>query len=190
MKDQSILKAIMDGGSATIYACDNTAVNKCLNVSNGPISIDPNDALNARVNAMLQDIENKYTNDQPLTPEEKGFLNSTDIPVLKFIQVSLESGNRINTQNYAQMISQDLLCKYLEGIIDLIRQSLSYSSHFGSSQRKIMNGLARANISVANMKSNIYTKIQAQTALIKQSIQYQKMIMGSLSSRFETGSTG
>src|SRR3990167_5306911 len=73
MKDQSILKAIMDGGSATIYACDNTAVNKCLNVSNGPISIDPNDALNARVNAMLQDIENKYTNDQPLTPEEKGF---------------------------------------------------------------------------------------------------------------------
>ena len=88
------------------------------------------------------------------------------------------------------MISQDLLCKYLEGIISLVRQSLTYSSHFGSTQKEIMNGLARASIAVQNMKSNIYTKIQSETALIQQSIQYQKMIMGSLSSRFETGNTG
>lgn len=188
--DQNILKAIMDGGTASIYACDNTAPDKCLNISSSSLSIDPSDALTARVNSMLLDIENKYAQDQPLTAEEEGFLNSTSIPVLKFIQVSLESGNEINTQNYAQMISQDLLCKYLEGIIKLIQQSLTYSSHFGSSQKQIMDGLAKASISVQNMKSNIYTKIQSETALIQQSIQYQKMIMGSLSSRFETGSTG
>lgn len=188
--DRGILKALMDGGSATVYACDNIAVNKCLNLTNTSISIAPTDALTSRVNALLLDIESKYQNDQPLTEEEKGFLNSTDIPVLKFIQVSLESGNEINTQNYAQMIAQDLLCQYLDGIIKLIKQSLSYSSHFGSSQKQIMNGLSKASIQVENMKSSVYTKIEAETALVKQSIQYQKMIMGSLSSRFETGATG
>ncbi|MCX7124229.1 MAG: hypothetical protein NTU49_00455 [Gammaproteobacteria bacterium] len=85
------------------------------------------------------------------------------------------------------MIAQDLLCKYLEGIISLIRQSLTYSSHFGSSQKQVMNGLARASIQVQNMKSNIYEKIESETALVNQSIEYQKMIMGSLSSRFQTG---
>ena len=53
-----------------------------------------------------------------------------------------------------------------------------------------MNGLSKASIQVENMKSSVYTKIEAETALVKQSIQYQKMIMGSLSSRFETGASG
>ena len=188
IKNKDILKALMDGGSATVYACDNTAPDKCLNLSTTSISIDPTDALTSRVNNLLMDIESKYVNDQPLTDEEKGFLNSTSIPILKFIQVSLESSNEINTQNYAQMIAQDLLCKYLEGIISLIKQSLTYSSHFGSSQEQIMNGLASASVQVQNMKSNVYSKIESQTALINQSIEYQKMIMGSLSSRFQTGS--
>lgn len=188
IKNKDILKALMNGGSATVYACDNTAPDKCLTLSTTSISIDPSAALTSRVNNLLTDIESRYTTDQPLTPEEEGFLNSTSIPVLKFIQVSLESSNEINTQNYAQMIAQDLLCKYLEGIISLVKQSLTYSSHFGASQKQIMNGLAKASIHVQEMKTDVYTKIESQTALINQSIEYQKMIMGSLSSRFQTGS--
>ncbi len=188
IKNADILKALMNGGSTTIYACDNIAPDKCLKVKYpSQISINPSDALTARVNLLLNDIENKYENDQPITDEEKGFLNSTSIPVLTFIQVSLESGNEINTENYAQMIAQDLLCKYLEGIISLVKESLSTSSDFGSSQKEMMNGLAKASAQIQEMKSNIYEKIQSETALINQSIQYQKMIMGSLSSRFQTG---
>lgn len=188
--NNDILKSLMNGGNATIYACDSVAVNQCLHLSTQSMSIDPSNALTAKVNALLLDIENKYVNDQPLTLEEKGFLNSTSIPVLKFIEVSLESGNEINTQNDAQMIAQDLLCQYLEGIIDLVKQSLSYSSHFGFAQKKIMDGLAKAASQVQEMKSDIYQKIQAQTALINQSIEYQRMIMGSLSSRFQIGKKG
>jgi len=187
IKNKDIFKALMDGGSAVVYACDNTAKDKCLALSTTSISIDPSAALTSRVNNLLMDIENKYVADLALTDEEKGFLNSTSIPVLKFIQVSLESGNEINTQNYAQMIAQDLLCKYLEGIIGLIKQSLTYSSDFGSSQKQVMDGLAHASAEIQEMKSNIYEKIESETALINQSVQYQKMIMGSLSSRFQTG---
>src|SRR3990167_1972345 len=185
--NRDILTALMNGGSSNIYSCDSVAINQCLHVSTQSMSIDPSNALTARVNTLLMDIESKYVNDQPLTDEEEGFLNSTSIPVLKFIEVSLESGNEIDTQNYAQMIAQDLLCQYLEGIIELTKQSLSYSSHFGSAQKKVMDGLAKASNQVQEIKSDIYQKIQAQTALINQSIEYQRMIMGSLSSRFQTG---
>ena len=187
IKNKDILKALMDGGRAVVYNCDNTAKDKCLSLSTTSISIDPSAALTSRVNTLLMDIESKYVADEALTDEEKGFLNSTSIPVLKFIQVSLESGNEINTQNYAQMIAQDLLCKYLESIIALTKQSLTYASDFGSSQKQVMDGLARASSEIQEMKSNIYEKIESETALINQSIQYQKMIMGSLSSRFQTG---
>lgn len=188
IKDQSIISALMNGGSATIYTCDNPSADQCLSLNKESISIDPQDGLTAHIDQILQGIQDKYVNDESLTDDEKGFLNSTSLPVLKFIQVSLESGNQINTRNYAQIIAQDLLVKYLEGVITVVKNSMMYS-HFGSAQKSMMNSLEKAEQQVDNMKNNVYKKVQAETALINQAITYQKMIMGNLSSQFHTGIT-
>lgn len=188
IKDQSIIAALMNGGSATIYTCDNTAADQCLSLNRDSITIDPQDGLTAHIDQILQGIQNKYLNDEPLSDAEKGFLNSTSLPILKFIQVSLESGNQINTRNYAEIIAQDLLTKYLESVITVVKNSLMYS-HFGSAQKAMMNSLIDAQNQVDSMKIGVYKKVQAETALINQAITYQKMIMGNLSSRFQTGIT-
>ncbi len=181
--DGSVLNALMNGGQATVYVCSDTK--DCLNISTDGITIDPNSALTYRINQMLLDIASRYAQDQPMSPEEIGFVNSISIPVVKFIQVSLESGNQIDTNQYAQIVAQDLLSQYLQGIINLVQESLS-NSQFDDAKKEIDKNLAVATRQVQQMDTNVYQYVVAQTALIQQSMQYQQMVMGSMSSQFQS----
>ena len=192
IKNQGILEELLTGSTGNlgstpkIYTCtDIGSQSKCLDIARTTFSITPSDALQSQVNQILLDIEASYKNDTALTKIEKGFIDSTSIPVAKFIQISLESGNSINTQDYAQIISQEILAKYLDGVIQLMREDLMYS-HFTSSMKAIMNSLAQANVVVENLKSTVTQKIQALTELLQQSEAFQKMIVGSLSGQFKT----
>jgi conjugative transfer pilus assembly protein TraH len=182
--NSDLMNALMNGGHTTIYQCRDTEKKRCLDVDTGEVTISPSSALVYRVNHLLLNIESRYQADLPLTKEEQGFLAKTSLPVLKFIQVSLESGNSFNTQNYAQLIAQELLNNYLEGIIQLVQQSLS-SAQYGDVLKRIENNLAKAMQVISQRKTNAFKKIQAETALIKESLAFQKEVAGQLSSKLQ-----
>jgi conjugative transfer pilus assembly protein TraH len=184
IRNNDLMNALMNGGHTTIYQCRDTGKSQCLNIDTGQVTISPSNALVYRVNQLLLNIESRYKADRVLTKEEKGFLAKTSLPVLKFMQVALESGNSFNTQDYAQLIAQELLNNYLEGIIQLVQQSLS-SAQYGDVLKRIENNLAKAMQVIEQRKTNAFKKIQAETALIKESLAFQKEVAGQLSSKLQ-----
>lgn len=73
--DRSLLTAMMSGGSAKVYVCDNQ--NKCLSPTLNNVTISADKSLIKMVQDMLTSIENKAITDTPLTEKEKQFINST-----------------------------------------------------------------------------------------------------------------
>ena len=190
IKNRGILQELLSGKTTSgtppkIYTCtDPGSQSKCLDIAETPMNIDPKNALQYQVEQILISLKASFVSDNALNKEEQGFLNSTSIPVLKFIEVSLESGNQINLLQYSQIIAQDILAKYLDSIIQKVKQDMLYT-HFTQAAKQIMNSLAQASIEVQNLKTTVAQKIQALTALIQQSVAYQKMVMGALSDQFK-----
>ena len=82
--DQDLIKAMMEGGTAKIYHCNDS--DKCLKVvADATVTITANKALKNQIRALLSSIQNKAVADEKLTEQEKGFISSTTIPVFKYL---------------------------------------------------------------------------------------------------------
>ncbi|TMR11400.1 alpha/beta fold hydrolase [Escherichia coli] len=84
--DRSIIRAMMEGGTAKIYHCNDS--DKCLKVvADTPVTISRDNALKSQITKLLASIQNKAVSDTPLDDKEKGFISSTTIPVFKYLVV-------------------------------------------------------------------------------------------------------
>ncbi|WP_281963273.1 conjugal transfer protein TraH, partial [Escherichia coli] len=82
--DRSIIRAMMEGGTAKIYHCNDS--DKCLKVvADTPVTISRDNALKSQITKLLASIQNKAVSDTPLDDKEKGFISSTTIPVFKYL---------------------------------------------------------------------------------------------------------
>ncbi len=82
--DRDILRAIMEGGTAKIYHCNDS--DKCLKVvADANVTIARDKALKSQITKLLTSIQNKAVSDTPLDAREQGFISSTTIPVFKYL---------------------------------------------------------------------------------------------------------
>ncbi|EFH4353103.1 F-type conjugal transfer protein TraH [Escherichia coli] len=82
--DRSIIRAMMEGGTAKIYHCNDS--DKCLKVvADTPVTISRDNAQKSQITKLLASIQNKAVSDTPLDDKEKGFISSTTIPVFKYL---------------------------------------------------------------------------------------------------------
>ncbi len=76
--DRDILRAIMEGGTAKIYHCNDS--DKCLKVvADANVTIARDKALKSQITKLLTSIQNKAVSDTPLDAREQGFISSTTI---------------------------------------------------------------------------------------------------------------
>ncbi len=121
---QDIIKALLYGGQAKIYACDET--NKCLNPTITTINVTPGHALVSQVTQMIRTLNTDVAMDSgPLTTAVRGFLEMTPIPVLKYITNSLALGKAINPNEFSDIIAVSLLNQYLSENIQIVQEALS-----------------------------------------------------------------
>ncbi|HDX4877202.1 TPA: conjugal transfer protein TraH, partial [Escherichia coli] len=82
--DRDILRAIMEGGTAKVYHCNDS--DKCLKVvADANVTIARDKALKSQITKLLTSIQNKAVSDTPLDDREKGFISSTTVPVFKYL---------------------------------------------------------------------------------------------------------
>src|SRR5690606_22581501 len=64
---------------------------------------------------------------QDLSPEEKAFVNSTMIPILKImaVEMAFKQGSPINISSYQEAIAYDILLQYLDEIMELVWTSIT-----------------------------------------------------------------
>ncbi len=60
-----MMKALLHGDTASIYVCDDTSTDGCLNPSIQSLTITPENSLEGQVSALLNDMVNKIYADEP-----------------------------------------------------------------------------------------------------------------------------
>ncbi len=125
--DTALISALIKGNTpAKIYKCDNASEDKCLNPTLQSITLPQKSALDTKVQTLLLSISDKVRTDTALSEEEKGFVNSTMIPVLKIIAVDAAfkaGGSPLNLNMYSEAIAHDILLQYLDEIMSIVWES-------------------------------------------------------------------
>lgn len=188
LDDRSLIKALLHGGKAPILACDNTGADQCLNIKNDTISIDQNRALDKQVHQMIVGLINAVQSDSGITDQQKGFVNATSIPVMKYITVasSLKMGQGlVDINQYADVIAEDILAQYLKEALEVAKASLQEAGQFPAGiQQQLQQNIETAQAQVDHMQQGAFQKIQNTMGLVRNIAFLQKQVSGALSSQF------
>lgn len=187
--DQSLLKALLHGGQAHIYRCDDTSPDGCLNPTVQTAMISQTDALAEQVKNLLNDMVDKIIADQPLTQEEIGLLNATRLPVYKMLNVQVAfSGNKsiLDIASYSDLIATDILFQYLDENLSLIRTSSASLQYPDSVMAQFMQNIHQARQSVSEAEQSAYAQVATAAQLIQQTQTLEQMLAGSLSAQLNS----
>lgn len=181
-ENSTLVQVLLKGGDAQIYGCDEFT--HCLNLHPQNINIGITQALEARVAALITSIQQKVEQDQTLTQAEQGFLASTQLPILKFITVSLESGTNLTSTDYIGLISEDILSQYLSDAMNTLEFALATSTY--TEQRdQIEKGLSQARDALNRMRGSVESRTQAMNAYVAEFERQEAQVVGRLSNRLK-----
>lgn len=183
--NEDIIKAMMNGGSAKIYACDTTSL--CLNPSIRPVSISEANALSGQVKAMLTSIQNKAISDSPLTEKEKGFISSTSVPVLKYL-IDPQSLGVANSLLYqlSDYICYDILMQYLQELIQQARIMLGSSNYPEPAIEQLHQSLNQSSQNIAVLQSRVQINQSALMVVDRQMSYMRQQLSSRLLERYQS----
>ena len=121
-------------------------------------------ALHGRVQKLLLSISDNVREDKPLSPEQKAFVNSTMIPVLKIIAVESAfkgGGAPLNIANFSEAIAHDILLQYLDEVMAVVWESVTQLNNSQINDHQIESFRA----GIAQSRKVLFTK---RTALFEQ----------------------
>ncbi|HDL7680682.1 MULTISPECIES: conjugal transfer pilus assembly protein TraH [Yersinia] len=158
--DRTLLSAMMNGGTAKVYVCDNG--NKCLSPSMNNVTISEDKSLVKLVENTLKSIENKVITDEPLTENEKQFINSTSVPILSWIidQSSLSVSQTLFAQ-LTDYIACDIYLQYLEAVMKVVNGSLATKDYPGANMKELKSGLSDARQALNSLRMEVQIKEDA-----------------------------
>lgn len=115
---------LMRGGTAKVYGCDESDL--CLGPVVTSLTISESNALVTLVKNLMLSMQNKLVDDTALTDQEKGFVNTTSVPVLKYLTNAQSMGmSATYLLQVSDFIAQDLMIQYLQELVKQASLSLA-----------------------------------------------------------------
>ncbi|MDV7024436.1 MULTISPECIES: conjugal transfer pilus assembly protein TraH [Atlantibacter] len=149
--NRDLLKVLMRGGTAKVYGCDEATL--CLAPVPVNMSIAESAALVNKVKTLMLSMQNKLTEDSALTDEEKGFVNTTSVPVLKYLTNAQSMGmSATYLLQVSDFIAQDLMIQYLQELVKQASLSLAGKNFPEEAAAKLRDNVVHAQGLLADMK--------------------------------------
>ncbi|MED9767948.1 conjugal transfer protein TraH, partial [Escherichia marmotae] len=145
------------------------------------VTVSQNNSLNQRVQNMIKNISDKLVSDDPLTSQEKGFIESTSVPILRY----LVDPQMLNISTFypslSDYIAYDILLQYLNELLSQARVQAG-SKNFPEEQMKML----RENFSEASrqleglqaqvdVKANTLMELEQRMGYLRQQVSTQLM---------------
>lgn len=149
--NRDLINVLMRGGTARVYGCDEASL--CLAPVVTDLTISSEAALVAQVKKIMLNLQNKLAADVPMSPTEKGFVNTTSVPVLKYLTnaQSLGQGSTYLMQ-VSDFIAQDLMIQYLQELIKQAGLSLSAKNFPEEAATRLRDNILHAQGLLSDMK--------------------------------------
>jgi conjugative transfer pilus assembly protein TraH len=183
--DQSILHALMDGGTARIYHCNDSE--KCLKVvADSPVTISPERALKGQILEMLISIKSKARDDAPLTEKEKGLISSTHVPLLTYLvdPLMLNVDNSL-VYSLADYIGYGIMLQYLQELMSGARAMLAVGNYPQSTVDVINHNFTQANQLLAAEQSRVQTQTDALLVVDQQMRVMRQQVSARMLTRYQ-----
>ncbi|MEB7891786.1 conjugal transfer protein TraH [Hafnia alvei] len=183
--DRDLVKAMMDGGTAQIYHCNDA--DKCLKVvSNTNVTISKDKALKAQISSLLTSIQNKAITDTAMTEQEKGFISSTSIPVFKYL-VDPQMLGISNSLVYqlTDYIGYDILLQYIQELIQQARTTLSVGNYPEASMNVVMENLNQATQQIAAFQARVQVQQDALLVVDRQMSYMRQQVSARMMTRYQ-----
>lgn len=183
--DQSIIHALMDGGTARIYHCNDS--DKCLKVvAESSVTISPERALKGQILAMLISIKSKARDDISLTEKEKGLISSTHVPLLTYLvdpqMLGIDSSLVYSLADY---IGYDIMLQYLQELMSGARAMLAVGNYPEATMEQLNNNFTQANQLLASLQSRVQTQTDALLVVDQQMRVMRQQVSARMLTRYQ-----
>lgn len=182
--NRNLIKALMYGGSAPTYHCDEATV--CLKPSLSTITIQSSKSLVTQVQTMVTNMSQKLKEDVKFTDEENGFLNAQSIPIFKFMMILQSLHQGVSTQDllsYSELMAKELLKQYLMENLQLVKRSLTQVDY--PNKKELLQNLQEAMVSVDRLTLSTHHDLQETMALVKNMRLLERELSGELSEQLK-----
>ncbi len=183
--DRSIIRAMMEGGTAKIYHCNDS--DKCLKVvADTPVTISRDNALKSQITKLLASIQNKAVSDTPLDDKEKGFISSTTIPVFKYL-VDPQMLGVSNSMIYqlTDYIGYDILLQYIQELIQQARAMVATGNYDEAVIEHINDNMNDATRQIAALQSQVQVQQDALLVVDRQMSYMRQQLSARMLSRYQ-----
>jgi conjugative transfer pilus assembly protein TraH len=187
--DDKLLKAFLHGGVATIYKCDDTKPEGCLNPTKQNITINQKASIKEQVHTMLENMVGKIYADEKLSKQEIGLLQATSLPVYKMLNVQAafqHDRSIIDVAGYSGIIATDILFQYLKESLHVIKASSGTLQYPQEIMTNFQGGINQAFNSVRSEQRNAYSQMAIAVQLIEQVKIIEQTLSGTLSTRLNS----
>ncbi|UCQ29575.1 conjugal transfer protein TraH (plasmid) [Edwardsiella tarda] len=180
---QDVVKALLYGGQATIFGCVSSG--DCLKTTNRRITISANNGLNARVNTMISGISSKLRTDAPLTNAEKGFIESTSVPIMRY----LVDPQMLNISSFlpslSDYIAYDILLQYLRELLSQARIQAGSRNYPEKQMEQLQANFAEASRQLESLQSEVQVKSNTLMELEQRMRYLRQQVSTQLMGRYE-----
>ena len=192
--NQEVIKALLESGEMSIYRCDKTDANQCLNPTLQSVTIQASDSLTAQVRAILTSMVEKLQNDKTdksdtLTTAEEGFLNATHLPVYKMLTVQTaytRGQSPVDVTTYADIIAADILFQYLEESLQTVQRSATALQAPQEILTQFQDSIHKAIQAVQTVRSTHYQDMNLTLKMIEDTQALEKLLAGQLSTELNS----
>lgn len=186
--NSNLVKALLNGGKATIYHCDTTDTDGCLHPKDDKvITVSADSAFKSRVAKSLRDMAQKTVSDTPLTDDEIALLQATSLPVYKMLSVQaayMKDGTLPDTEQYADVIAADILYQYLHESLSIIKSSVAALPFPDAIIAEIEPNIEKQMAMLTSQRKTAYSQLAVSVQLIEQTQAIERMLAGDLSTEF------
>ncbi len=177
-----LLGALLNGGTATIYKCDESE--KCLAPTTTAITIDLKHALRHRVSTELQKMAEKFYQDARLQNTEIGLMESTTLPIQKMLNVQMafyKDKDILDISSYSDIIAVDILFQYLNENLNTVRASTINLQYPEDIMNKFIEDIDAARKALRSIQKSVYAELTTTNSIIKQTRMIEDMLSSSFS---------
>lgn len=170
---QELIKALMYGGSINIEGCVSAV--GCLELRTKTITVSKENGLNKLVVKMVEQIQGKLKDDSALSAAEKGFIQSTSIPILRYLVDPMQLNLKVSIlPALSDYIAYDILLQYLLELIDQAKIALASRNYPEEPMKLLRDNVAEASRQLeelqqqVNVKSNVLMEMERQMSYLRQ----------------------
>lgn len=181
---QDLIKALMYGGKIEIIGCVSTG--DCLETRVKTITVSESNGLNQMVKKNIEGIQGKLRGDSPLSEGEKGFIQSTSIPILRYLVDPMQLN--INTPilpALSDYIAYDILFQYLRELVDQARMQMNGRNFPEDSMKMLRDNISEASRQLESLQQTVQVKSNVLMDLDRQMTYLRQQTSGQLQERFQ-----